>query len=88
MERQYLKKAQEKRFEQQVMNEASKIKQEQYLINKLETQKRIKDEMLQKEEKQILKKEKQVKKLELLEAEVLKRLKDTHVKQQSAISQI
>ena len=46
MERQYLKKAQEKRFEQQVMNEASKIKQKQYLINKLETQKRLKDEML------------------------------------------
>ena len=37
MERYYLKKAQEKRFEQQVMNEASKIKQEQYLINKIET---------------------------------------------------
>jgi hypothetical protein len=29
-----------------------------------------------------------VKKLELLEAEVLKRLKETHIKQQSAISEI
>jgi hypothetical protein len=37
MERQYLRKAQDKRFEQQVMNEASKIKQEQYLINRIET---------------------------------------------------
>lgn len=37
MERQYLRKAQDKRFELQVMNEASKIKQEQYLINRIET---------------------------------------------------
>ena len=33
----YLKKAQERRFEQQVMAEASKIKQEQTLVNKIET---------------------------------------------------
>ena len=44
--------------------------------------------MLIKEEKCIIKKEKQVKKLEILEAEVLKRLKDTHIKQQEAINEI
>jgi hypothetical protein len=46
----------------------------------MESQKRLKDEMLVKEGKIIIKKDKQVKKLEILEAEVLKRLKETHLK--------
>lgn len=54
----------------------------------MENQKRMKDEMLIKEGKMIVKKDKQVKKLEILEAEVLKRLKDTHLKQQEAIMEI
>ena len=36
----------------------------------------------------ISKKEKEAKKLQLLEAEVLKRLRDTHLKQQEAIEEI
>lgn len=44
--------------------------------------------MLIKEGKIIVKKDKQVRKLEILEAEVLKRLKDTHLKQQEAILEI
>jgi len=46
----------------------------------MESQKRLKDEMLVKEGKIIIKKDKQVKKLEIVEAEVLKRLKETHLK--------
>ena len=36
----------------------------------------------------IVKKDKEARKLEILEAEVLKRLRDTHVKQQQALEQI
>lgn len=79
-ERNYLKKAQEKRFEQQVMAEASKIKQEQTLVNRLEHQRMQKNEVIGREGKIILKKEREVKKLEILESEVLKRLRDTHIK--------
>lgn len=35
-----------------------------------------------------MKKEKEAKKLELLEAEVMKRLRDTHLRQQQAIEEI
>ena len=87
-ERVYLKRAQEKRFEQQVMMEASKIKQEQSLVNKLESQRMQKTDLIGKEGRVILKKDKEVRKLEILEAEVLKRLRDTHVKQQQAIEEI
>lgn len=41
--------------------------------------------MLMKEEKIIVKKDKEARKLEHLEQEVLKRLRDTHVRQQEAI---
>lgn len=81
-EKKYLRRAQEKRFELQVMNEASKIRHEQYLISKYEAQKRQKEEALFKESKQILKNQREAKKLELLEAEVMKRLRDTHIRQQ------
>jgi hypothetical protein len=54
----------------------------------MESQKKIKEDMLIKEGKLIVKKDKQVRKLEILEAEVLKRLKDTHLKQQEAILEI
>ena len=87
-ERLYLKRAQEKRFEQQVMQEASKIKQEQTLVNKLEIHRLQKSDQIGKEGRIILKKEKEVKKLEILESEVLKRLRDTHIKQQQAIEEI
>ena len=51
------------------------------LVNKLETQRLQKNEIIDKEGKVILKKDREVRKLEVLESEVLKRLRDTHVKQ-------
>ena len=81
-EKLYLRRAQEKRFEQQVLTEASKIRQEQYLVSKLESQKRQKEEALWNESQLVAKKDREAKKLELLEAEVMKRLKDTHLRQQ------
>ena len=65
--------------------EASKIKNEQIFVSKLDQQKRDKDMKISKESKIIIKKEKEARKLEVLEAEVLKRLRDTHVRQQQAI---
>ena len=87
-ERLYLRKAQEKRFEQQVLQEAGKIRFEQTLINKIQGQYNDRDTDLKKENKLIRKKEKEARKLETLEAEILKRLRDTHIKQQQAIEQI
>lgn len=80
--RQYIFKAQEKIFELKVIKQASKIKNEQHIMNRLENQKRLKEEELNKQGKLIVKRDKEAKKLEILEAEVLKRLRDTHVKQQ------
>ena len=40
------------------------------------------------ESKQVMKKDKEAKKLEILEAEVLKRLRDTHLRQQQAIEEL
>ena len=70
------------------MMEASKIKQEQNLVNKLESQRLQKSDQIGREGRVILKKDKEVRKLEILESEVLKRLRDTHVKQQQAIEEI
>ena len=53
------------------MNEASKIKHEQYLVSRLEAQKRLKDDQIQKESKIIAKRDKEARKLEILEKEVL-----------------
>lgn len=79
-EKLYLRKAQEKRFELQVMNEASRIRQEQFLVSKMESQKRQKEEALWHESRLVVKRDREAKKLELLEAEVMKRLKDTHLR--------
>jgi hypothetical protein len=79
-EKQYLRKAQEKRFELQVMNEASRIRQEQFLVSKMESQKRQKEEALWNESRLVVKRDREARKLELLEAEVMKRLKDTHLR--------
>jgi hypothetical protein len=70
------------------MLEASKIKMEQNLQNKIENHKKKKEDEIQKEGRIILKKEKEARKLEVLEAEVLKRLRDTHLKQQQALDEI
>lgn len=42
----------------------------------------MKNDLIGKEGKIIVKKDKEVRKLEILESEVLKRLRDTHLKQQ------
>ena len=70
------------------MQEASKIRQEQNLVNKLESQKNQKHDQIAKESRIITKKEKEARKLEVLEAEVLQRLRDTHIRQQEAIEEI
>jgi hypothetical protein len=62
------------------MQEAHKIKNEQYLVTKLNQQQAAKDELIIKENKIIVKKDKEARKLEILEAEVLKRLRDTHIR--------
>lgn len=64
------------------MIEASKIRAEQSLIHKMEGLKKEKEDEIHKESRIILKKEREARKLEILEAEVLKRLRDTHLKQQ------
>lgn len=58
------------------------------MVNKLESQRLQKTDQIGKEGRVILKKDKEVRKLEILESEVLKRLRDTHIKQQQAIEEI
>ena len=79
-EKLYLRRAQEKRFELQVVTEANRIRQEQTLVSKMESQRKQKEQQLQEESKILRRKERETKRLELLEAEVLKRLKDTHLR--------
>lgn len=62
------------------MNEASRIRQEQFLVSKMESQKRQKEEALWNESRLVVKRDREARKLELLEAEVMKRLKDTHLR--------
>ena len=61
--------------------EAAKMKNEKNKLEKATTNLQEKENELQRQGKAILKKEKETRKLEVLEAEVLKRLRDTHVKQ-------
>ena len=63
------------------MNEAAKIKADQMKLSTLHASKSMKEQQIAKEGKCILKMERQTRKLELLESEVLKSLRDTHVKQ-------
>jgi hypothetical protein len=53
---------------------------EQSVIQKINECKKYKGDKLDDEYKRISKKEKQARKLEVLETEILRRLKDTHVK--------
>ena len=68
--------------------EAAKMKNEKTKLEKATANLQEKENELQRQGKAILKKEKETRKLEVLEAEVLKRLRDTHVKQQQAIEEI
>ena len=61
--------------------EAAKMKNEKTKLEKATANLQEKENELQRQGKAILKKEKETRKLEVLEAEVLKRLRDTHVKQ-------
>ena len=61
--------------------EAAKMKNEKTKLEKATASLQVKEGELQRQGKLILKKEKETRKLEVLEAEVLKRLRDTHVKQ-------
>ena len=61
--------------------EAAKMKNEKTKLEKATANLQEKENELQRQGKMILKKEKETRKLEVLEAEVLKRLRDTHVKQ-------
>lgn len=88
MDKSYVRKAKERREEQKDMSDIIRMRNELIKINKLDVFKKEKDDQLIKEGKFILKKDKETRKLELLEAEVLKRLRDTHVKQQMAIEEI
>lgn len=54
----------------------------------METQRKLRDQQFQEESKMLKRKEREARRLELLEAEVLKRLKDTHLRQQQAIEEI
>jgi len=55
---------------------------------KVESQRMKKNAQIVKEGKIISKKEKEAKKLEILESEVLRRLRDTHMRQQEVIEEI
>lgn len=57
-------------------------------MSKIESQKKAKDTQIFKEGKLIMKKEREARMLEVLEAEVLQRLRDTHLKQQQALDEI
>ena len=88
IEKAYLRKNQEIRFEILKQNETAQLKLEQQRKKRLDETKKLKELEFIKEGKRIKKKEKQAKKLELLESEILKRLKETHLKQQLAIEEI
>ena len=87
-DKKYISKAQEKRFELLILKEALKMKNEQLMVSKIGKEMKMKEEKIDNENKIILKKDKEAKKLEQLEVEVLKRLRDTHIKQQQAIEEI
>lgn len=73
---------------QLILQEASKIRQDFDLAQKIQKQQNLKDNQITKEKKIISKKEREARKLEALESDVLKRLRDTHVRQQEAIEEI
>lgn len=79
-DKKYISKAQEKRFELLILKEALKMKNEQLMVSKIGKEMKMKEEKIDNENKIILKKDKEAKKLEQLEVEVLKRLRDTHIK--------
>ena len=77
----YLRQAIDKRLEVQVLQEASRMRQEINMERKKFSHKLGKEDQINKEKKAINKKDKEARKLQVLEAEVLKGLRDTHIKQ-------
>ena len=55
---------------------------------KIEEKLKMKEKLIIQEQKNIKKKEKNARQLELLEAEIVQRLKDTHLQQREAIQEI
>lgn len=70
-EKYYLRRAQEKIFEMQVTSEAHKIHNQKCMANKLEGHKRLKDQAFLEESKIAVKRDKENKQLEQLEAQVV-----------------
>lgn len=69
------------RFQILRSNETAQLKIEQHKKKRLDETKKLKEKEFIKEGRKIHKKEKQARRLEFLESEMLKRLKDTHIKQ-------
>lgn len=88
MQNKYIKEAQRKKDMIKMTSEINRERNEKLQIQKLAKSKRIKEDQMFDESVKISKKEKEARKLEMLEAEILKRLRDTHIKQQQAIEEI
>ena len=69
---------QERRLEIQIQMKEAQERIEQMRKKKVDDNLRTKEKEVNSEQKRIKQKEKQAKKLELLEAEILQRLKETH----------
>jgi len=80
MENQYIQEAQRKKNMIKLTSEINKERNERLNIRKIAKTKRVKEDQMFDESVKISKKEKEARKLEMLEAEILKRLRDTHIK--------
>eukprot|EP00347_Sterkiella_histriomuscorum_P011992 403370308 len=88
IEKAYLRKNQEKRIEIQYQQKEAQERIELSKKRKIDDKLRQKDKQIALEAKSIKKQEKQARQLELLEAEIVQRLKDTHLQQKDAIYEI
>lgn len=80
MENQYIQEAQRKKNMIKMTSEINRERNDRISIRKLAKTKRVKEDQMFDESVKISKKEKEARKLEMLEAEILKRLRDTHIK--------
>ncbi|CDW75179.1 UNKNOWN [Stylonychia lemnae] len=84
----YIRKNQERRNEiqQQIKEAHDRVESEKK--RKLDEKLKMKEKLILSEAKNIKKREKEARQLELLEAEIVQRLKDTHLQQREAIQEI
>ena len=80
MDNQYIQEAQRKKNMIKLTTEISKERNDRISVRKLAKTKRVKEDQMFDESVKITKKEREARKLEMLEAEILKRLRDTHIK--------